>query len=62
VPVPLPVLIAVVPWLLNHGLTGFERAPFYVVSGLLLGTLYAWRGSLYLNMVVHAPSCGCSAI
>jgi membrane protease YdiL (CAAX protease family) len=52
-PLLLAVLIAVVPWLLNHGLTGLERAPFYVITGLLLGALYAWRRSLYPNMVLH---------
>jgi membrane protease YdiL (CAAX protease family) len=54
IPLALAVLLAVVPWTLNHGLTGFERVPFYVISGLALGSLYAWRRSLYLNVVLHA--------
>ena len=54
VPLALAVVVAVVPWLLNHGLTGLERVSFYVISGLLLGLLYAWRRSLYPNMVLHA--------
>lgn len=53
-PVVVAVMLAVVPWTLNHGLTGVDRLPFYVMTGLLFGALFTWRRSLYPNMVVHA--------
>jgi membrane protease YdiL (CAAX protease family) len=51
---PVAVVIALVPWILNHGLTGLDRVMFYVVSGLVFTAIYLWRRTLYPGMVVHA--------
>jgi membrane protease YdiL (CAAX protease family) len=48
------VLLALVPWVFNHGLLGFARVPFYVASGLLFAAPYLWRRSLYPGMALHA--------
>ena len=51
---PVTVVIALGPWILNHSLTGLDRITFYVVSGLLFTAIYLWRRDVYPGMVVHA--------
>ena len=52
-PVVVALMISVLPWMLNHGLTGLERAPFYVATGLLFGVIFVWRRNLYPVMILH---------
>lgn len=54
IPVVAAGTLAVLPWIFNHSLTGLERWPFYVATGLLFGAVYVWRKSLYQGMVLHA--------
>ena len=54
IPVILALMIAVLRWILNHGLTALDRAPFYMATGLLFGAIFVWRRSLYPVMVLHA--------